>query len=331
MAVNGASGDPVMTADELRQAFEPLAAQFESQSNALNLIALQMEKVSAILGVIAEQGKRKEPEQEGPKDKDPEWLKTFLSWSKSVNSAAILADGVGTGLASNRYANSASSLMKATASRLSKQGPFGKAAGAVVGVFDTIITAGVRLTNAFNERAKELARYSPEIAYAEAMNNYKATMADIREAQTMGKTLAGISSTSTDIWIEIRDLLLPIKKVVAETLLYNLKVIADALKEVNDIKNMSWGDVAEKVLDVTLMGFMPSVALIKNAIDYNGDKVTDAIKEEDKGNQNIWDDLMNNIPKMPGAGPLGAAVDGRGDWDAPARNQGLRVPIFGGV
>jgi hypothetical protein len=71
-------------------------------------------------------------------------------------------------------------------------------------------TAGV--VNSFVERGRELARFSPELQGSKVYNRIQGLQADQREAQALGGETARLDVATTDVWIEIRDAVLPIKK-----------------------------------------------------------------------------------------------------------------------
>lgn len=110
-------------------------------------------------------------------------------------------------------------------------GAVATAAGVVVGAFAAVAAAGVALTNAFLERAKELAQYSAAISVAESQAEIKRMQADIREAQELGGDYAKLITASNDIEMEIRNAILPIKKFLLENLAVFVERLADLIKD----------------------------------------------------------------------------------------------------
>ena len=82
---------------------------------------------------------------------------------------------------------------------------FAKALDAVAEVAGSII-----------QRGQQLAPYSGELAMAGARAEIKSMMADIREAQVLGPGMAQVTDIWTDIQMELREFLLPLKKFLIE-------------------------------------------------------------------------------------------------------------------
>jgi hypothetical protein len=74
----------------------------------------------------------------------------------------------------------------------------------------------VALTNTFIARGKELERYSGVLTQTNALNDLKATLADIKEARLMEDSMAKVSGAANNIWLEVREIMLPIKKVLVD-------------------------------------------------------------------------------------------------------------------
>ncbi len=109
--------------------------------------------------------------------------------------------------------------------------------GTVVAGFALVGEAAVKLTQVFLERAHELARYSGQIAAAEAQANVKNTRADIHEAQVLGPDLARLVTASNDIMLEIRDFLLPFKAVLVDILATGAEGVSEILAIYNFLFN----------------------------------------------------------------------------------------------
>lgn len=84
-------------------------------------------------------------------------------------------------------------------------------AGQVVASFHTVVEA-------FLARGKELSGYNPDLAISYAQADVKMLMADIREANQLGPGIARMNDTWTKFSLELREMLLPIKKFLVENL-----------------------------------------------------------------------------------------------------------------
>lgn len=103
------------------------------------------------------------------------------------------------------------------------------------------------VVEAFNRRAKQLTGFSPELAYSQANASVRSLMADMKEAEELGPSLARMIDAEADIKGTLRELLLPMKKVVVE-------VLADVLEELADFMTTVKGGVAgtEETLKIQL-------------------------------------------------------------------------------
>jgi hypothetical protein len=79
-----------------------------------------------------------------------------------------------------------------------------------------LVKATAGLVDAFVQRGKELENFSPQLQMANAVVDMKTMMADFKEANTLGGPVASMTVSSNDIWLQIRDILLPIKQFMAE-------------------------------------------------------------------------------------------------------------------
>lgn len=86
--------------------------------------------------------------------------------------------------------------------------------------------------NEFVARGAELAKYSGSISGARASANVRGILADIREANALGDSTASLTDAQSRLMTEIRDILLPIKRWVAEKLAGIMEQIADGIEDV---------------------------------------------------------------------------------------------------
>lgn len=82
--------------------------------------------------------------------------------------------------------------------------------------FDKLAAATSSLITTFIDRGKELSQFSGKLTEANVKADLKSMMADMREAKEMEDPLARMTTSANEIWIEIRDAILPIKKFLSE-------------------------------------------------------------------------------------------------------------------
>lgn len=112
-------------------------------------------------------------------------------------------------------------------SALSMLGPIGKGAGMALEAVVGSVGAFKSVVDAFVERGKQLQSFSGELVGANVRSEIANLQADIKEAQELGPALAELTDANTEFQSELREILLPIKKWLIETLASWLKGIID--------------------------------------------------------------------------------------------------------
>lgn len=150
--------------------------------------------------------------------------------------------------------------------------------GPVLGVIGKVVgevtEALAKLVQAVDERAKQLIQYSGVLASTSAQINVKNLLADIREAQTLGPEMSRVQLQSNQIWIEIRDAVLPIKKWLLEKLNDLLEGVHEILTNVRD----------RAVEFYVFMNHLPD--LIKQKLRPFGDP------------EKVWKDIRDDVAKI---------------------------------
>ncbi len=114
----------------------------------------------------------------------------------------------------------------------------GDVAAAQVRLQGAIIEMPEKLTNAFIQRAGQIGQYSPQISMSQAQAQARNTMADLREAQMLGPSMARMIEAQNRTDLAFRELVLPIKKVVVELLADRLELFARVAE-----KLVKWLDI----------------------------------------------------------------------------------------
>lgn len=118
----------------------------------------------------------------------------------------------------------------AASSLLASSGQLGRALSVPVAAFAAVAGAANSLVQSFLQRANEIGHFSPDITAARTMRNVRMMMADIQEAQTLGPGMSRLIEAETDVQLQIREILLPIKQFVVETLADWLVAISQFLE-----------------------------------------------------------------------------------------------------
>jgi hypothetical protein len=115
------------------------------------------------------------------------------------------------------------------------------AVGGALGPFGAAIVAGTVVVKAFAavtetvvHRAKEIGRYSPAISQELAVARVRDIQGDIREAQQLGPGMARVISAQSKMESDLREMLLPIKRFLIETLASFLEAVSKVIDWIAD-------------------------------------------------------------------------------------------------
>ncbi len=128
-------------------------------------------------------------------------------------------------LAQNNNLEAVAKTADAAASALSHIPIVGGPAEEAVKTFTFAIRAGNEVVESFVQRGRELAQYSGDITGALVQQKVRGMQADIAEAQELGPDFKALIDAQTDAQMELRNILLPVKK-------WLLEFVADFLKGV---------------------------------------------------------------------------------------------------
>ena len=158
-----------------------------------------------------------------------------------------------------------------------------------------LVDSVTRVVNSFVDRGKELAGLSAELAYANAIVDVRGVMADMKEAQALGPDMARLTLSTDQIWIELRDILLPIKESILYRLTDLVEMGADILKFIADHGLEQVLTLLAKIADTTwdIIKFSSPMWQIL-------DVARDIAKNTDKdgGMTKEFMDMLNNAKKL---------------------------------
>lgn len=193
---------------------EQLADSMDGLRASIEEVRLSMHRLLPGLG--GAQGEAPGPE------KQPDWMKETKgqqeSWPDAISRRVEAASAAFSASASNNNLPLLMSGAKAAGEALSMIPLAGKPLQAGLDVLSTAVKAASDTVSAFVERGKQLAEFSPALAVSGARAETVQTMADVREAQELGPALARLTDAQTDAQDAFRELLLPIKKWIVETM-----------------------------------------------------------------------------------------------------------------
>lgn len=245
--------------------------------------------------------------------------------ASELNAFGSMAIGAATGAVHNQFGNTASSGLNMAGSALMRAGGIGGPIGKVLVGFGAVAGAAEQLTKAFLDRAKQLSKFSPSIAVAEAMSNVKLMMADMREAQALGPDMGRLITASTDVQIQIREAILPLKRALVNGLASLLEMVSKLLP---DGEQEDWTDKIAIAITWLLEKFDVDVAAIRQNLEQMAkERKAEALRRAAAESERLNNRLMENafkdlLPMLPDA--VANARD-RG-WD-----MGPGLPAFHGL
>lgn len=205
-------------------------------------------------------------------------------------------------------------------------GPFGSAAGRVLIAFGALAFGAERLTKAFIDRAKEIGKYSPSIAAAEASSNIKFIMADIRESQALGQDMGRLMTASTDVQIQIRELLIPIKKTIINGLATMLELLNKGLEKIPKTDDLTT-DIAKGLVWLGEKFGMDMKGVREELDKMREEQKRERLRKDAEmadgiHNTLIWNAFKDLLPALP---------DAVGRANEIGMNMGLEIPAFQGL
>lgn len=87
------------------------------------------------------------------------------------------------------------------------------------------------IVESFVRRGRQLSAFSPELAEAGGMAEFRGTMADLKEAQALGADMARLTDLQSEFLAAFRELVLPIKKAVVEALIPLMETLVENTRE----------------------------------------------------------------------------------------------------
>lgn len=216
---------------------------------------------------------------------------------------------------------------------LSGIGLAGGPVGPILGEVVEAATSFKGVIDAFIDRGKELAQFSPELAAAAARAEVQSLQLDIEEARKLGPELARLTEAQTRADKELREFLLPVKVWITEKLAGIMEFIAENGKFIGAavaamraaIEQI--GKALEEFFDrepglaVSRLGFIGAAMdrAFKQALAEHRQKQKEELADPTIDLFNGLDEALGNLPALRGLNI--ARVGARG---------GLNVPVFGG-
>lgn len=182
-------------------------------------------------------------------------------------------------VAGNNYIGAFSHALEAGAAALKPIPVVGEALSAGLRLAEAGVIAFTSTVESFIQRGKELARYSPELSAANARAEIRSMIADMHEADALGPELARLTDNWTDLLMEMREMMLPIKEMLAHL----LNEIMDWLKE-------HMGAIKEGVADIAaFLELLPE--MIKALTPFSGVSIQDYVSDLHKEAKRILDQM----------------------------------------
>jgi hypothetical protein len=129
-----------------------------------------------------------------------------------------------------------------------------------------VVRAFTSVVDAFVERGKFLAQYSPELQAANVGADIRSMLGDIREAQELGPGLARLTDAQSQLGDDLREMLLPIKQWIIEKLSGIMESLHESWPEIQATLAGSWEALKRftALFEAWATGHLPN--LVKEAI-----------------------------------------------------------------
>ena len=150
----------------------------------------------------------------------------------------------------NRYVAASSGFLKDIGSAMDSVSRYGmmglKVPAAFAKAAGEVIESMGGLVEAFVQRGRDLAKFSPKLTITGARAFIREFQADRREAAGLGPRMADIMDLQSRIWVEIRDLLIPMKQALADVIVFMLRRLLELVKLIGasaDLVSTIWGHI----------------------------------------------------------------------------------------
>ena len=180
------------------------------------------------------------------------------------------------------------------------------------------------VVNSFVERGKQLAAYSPDLALSGAKVEIRDLLADIREADTLGPGMARLQDAQDKAWNEMREILLPLKKWIVETLASIMETLVADIKE-GRVQVVALVDLIKEISKLAVLA-STNLPLATQMLGKIPDYMKDKLKE-------LRDEAKNDDPDFDQMGMLGTNIKFINTADLPVglgRGNQMNIPLFGG-
>jgi hypothetical protein len=151
-----------------------------------------------------------------------------------------------------------------------------------------------KLDAAFLTRARELSQYSADISFAEAKSEARGTLADVREADALGADMARLIDAETELKMELRELILPIKKVVVEVLADRLELIVGLVK-LAESWPQAWEQIAAGLGNAIVFAIRGEFGDANTALNIMKDWLAYLAKPKDDDTGDLYDRFFGNL------------------------------------
>lgn len=203
--------------------------------------------------------------------------------------------------------------------------------GPVVAKFnDQVIkatTAFTMVTESFTARGAELSGYNSSLATSYAMSGVKELLGDIREADVLGPGLAKMNDAQANISNTLREILLPIKRIIVD-------LLGGVLQRLDSFLQNHQNDIVEAVFKAEELAKFVVQTLTLQASDAiktlhdmpeNVRKKLDEWEKQKNAEGIILDNFMEALENLPG--PFGRVPAREPDWVRLATDN-LGVPLL---
>jgi hypothetical protein len=229
-------------------------------------------------------------------------------------------------LASNDNTGVLKGMTEGMANFASMLGPEGQVVSVTLKTLNAAFESAERVVGSFVERGKQLSSYSPELALANATADVREIMADMREAQELGPSLARLTDETSKLNIQFREALLPIKRALIEGTAEVLTVVRRGPEQVIQRIDEAIGGDTPHWIKAGITAGMEMLPLVGDKWRAERLMREAGVQKLEEETVNILDDIIKDLRQGLGRGPHIADRDEINK----ARAARLNLPVFQG-
>jgi hypothetical protein len=197
------------------------------------------------------------------------WLDRIKQGAELFEGAARRLERFSVPLAGNDFLAAFRASADSASDGLAKLGPYGQTASVALQSLTGVVESMGSVTNAFIERGKQLAQFSPELSASNARAEMSRMFSDMAEAEALGGDLSRLQDSQTALIEFLKEAILPLKKWIISTLGPMVETFTATLQNFYIIGEKAYGILQPfiELVGSVLSGILNALGQIMSLID----------------------------------------------------------------